>query len=606
MTIKPQAVGSDDFRDLVLYNNILVDKSLFIKEVLDDSGKIILITRPRRWGKTLNMDMLRRFLEIEIDEQGNPLPEEERVNRKLFCGGEIDLGLASGKKKVLARLKIADYPDPIVDSQGQFPVVFITFKSIDGEDYQSIEDRAKEQICTLFRQHSYLDTSNKLQTFEQEDVKKYLDKNVNTVDLERSLKFLTGILYKHYGKKAWVLIDEYDAPINNAYRNFGDNASEFKKVINLFKGMMVSVFKKETGDPEIPVQRGVITGILRIAKAELFSSLNNVSEYSILDKNFSDHYGFLQEEVQQLLTQVNIIKPEGIKSWYNGYIFGGILVYNPWSVMQCLARNGTLDNYWIDTGGTGLLDKSLVSDALQNDLQTLLEGGEIIKRIYKQISLLEIETNSDIFFSLLLFAGYLNAEKASDDEEETRYKLTIPNKEVRNIYLDRVIDWVRLKVNISVSDYENFVELLTMQKLDKFKEKFSEYLMNSTSYHDLTKEKDYHNLMGGILAPLVRKYMIESNKESGLGRFDHMLVPIEGKSDTAIIIEYKILKTKEIKDSQNTLASLARSALDQIDASQYYAKAKSYAHVKKIAKIGIAFCGKEMDMMYKLENAHAL
>ena len=341
----------------------------------------------------------------------------------------------------------------------------------------------------------------------------------------------------------------------------------------------------------------MITGILRIAKANLFSDLNNVREYTLLDKKFSKFYGFIQEEVDELLVKVpTITTSEEIKDWYNGYTFGGEIIYNPWSIMLCLSSGGELDHYWLDSGGTGLVDKILLSDEIQNDLQILLEGKGIVKKIYKQISFKEIENNTDIFYSLLVFAGYLNPNLANDDDEYPRYRLTIPNKEVRNIYMERVISWVTSKLNIKVSDYDDFIGLLTDQKIDKFEQKFGEYLINSTSYHDLIKEKDYHNLVGGLLAPLVRGYMIESNKESGHGRFDHMLIPRENKGDSAIIIEYKVSETTE------DLVSTAKIGLNQIINKRYDTKIKEHKHVKQIIKISIAFCGKEMNMQYQIDE----
>jgi hypothetical protein len=263
--------------------------------------------------------------------------------------------------------------------------------------------------------------------------------------------------------------------------------------------------------------------------------------------------------------------------------------------MLCLSSGGELDHYWLDSGGTGLVDKVLLSDETQEELQLLLEGKGIVKKIYKQISLKEIENNSDIFYSLLVFAGYLNPSLANDDDEYPRYRLTIPNKEVRNIYMERVISWVTNKLNIKVSEYDDFIGLLTDQKIDKFEQKFSEYLMNSTSYHDLIKEKDYHNLIGGLLAPLARGYMIESNRESGHGRFDHVLIPRENKGDSAIIIEYKLPETTE------DLVRVAMIGLNQIINKCYDTKIKEYSHVKKIINIGMAFCGKEIRMQYQIK-----
>lgn len=582
--------GDDDFKSLLLNSTVFVDKSLLIKEILEDAALVMLITRPRRWGKSLNMDMLRKFFEIEVDSSGQLITIEESINRKLFVGGEINIGF--GEAKLLKPLKIADDSTAIA-RQGQFPVILITLKEVKGNSYLEIEEGVKEQIIKLYSKFKYLEQylaldSNILTNSEKEKLKRYFTATLSLTDLKDSLGFLSELLFKHFGQKIYILIDEYDTPINSSYLKFGDREKEFEQVLNLFGTMFGAALKT---NPYL--EKGLLTGILRIAKANLFSDLNNVSEYSVLDKKFSKFYGFTQVEVDELLTKVpTITNPALIKDWYNGYTFGGEVIYNPWSIMQCLTQGGKLDHYWLDSGGTGLIDTALLSDGIQEDLQLLLEGDGIVKKLYKQISLLEINDNPDIFYSLLVFAGYLNPMLANDDEEDPRYRLTIPNKEVRNIYVERVIQWVTNKLHIRVGDYDNFIGLLISGKLDHFKKKFTEYLLNSTSYHDLTREKDYHNLIGGLLAPLVRSYKIESNRESGHGRFDHVLIPRENKGDSAIIIEYKVSKSKD------DLEPDANLALKQLMDKRYDANIRQYRHVKHITKIGMSFCGKYVDLQY--------
>ncbi len=579
-------VGTDEFYDLVVNSDVFVDKSLMIREILQDSGKVILITRPRRWGKSLNMNMLQKFLEIEVDEDGRPLPEGEKINNKLFIGGTVDLGFDETKE--LKPLKIANIANAI-KRQGQFPVISINFKDVKGSSYQEIENGIKRQIIGLFLQHQYLeryirDNTGLLQEVQKKELKKYFTGELSTDDLKISLRFLSELLFMHFGQKVYILIDEYDTPINSSYLEFGHKSKEFEDVLKIFRGMFGSALKT---NPYL--EKGVITGILRVAKANLFSDLNNVSEYSLLDEDFSKFYGFTQDEVDGLLTIVpTSTDPEKIKDWYNGYTFGGEVIYNPWSIMQCLAHKGKLDHYWLDSGGTGLVDKALLSDAIQEDLQELLEGRGIVKKLYKQISLGQIEHNKDILYSLLVFAGYLNPALANDDPEDLRYHLTIPNKEVRGIYAERVMGWVSAKLNMDMSDYYDFIALLIDQQIERFGKRLQGYLLNSTSYHDLCGERDYHNLMGGLLAPLASRYMVESNREFGYGRCDHVLIPIARALDTAIIIEYKICKTSE------ELESTAKSGLKQIIDRQYDSKIKEYKHVKKILKISMAFAGKEV------------
>ncbi len=386
-------VGTDDFKTLLFNSDVFVDKSLMIKELLEDSGDVILITRPRRWGKSLNMNMLQKFFEIEVDEDGRPLPEGEKINNKLFWGGTVDLGFDETKE--LKPLKISSIANAI-KRQGQFPVISINFKDVKGNSYQEIENGIKRQIIGLFLQHQYLeqyirDNTGLLQEVQKKELKKYFTGELSTDDLKISLKFLSELLFIHFGQKVYILIDEYDTPINSAYIEFGNKPKEFENVLKIFRGMFGSALKT---NPYL--EKGVITGILRIAKANLFSDLNNVSEYTLLDEDFSKFYGFTKGEVDELLTKVPTkTDPEKIKDWYNGYTFGGEVIYNPWSIMQCLAHKGKLDHYWLDSGGTSLIDKALLSDEMQEDLQNLITGKNITSTIVKQISFADINKPVD-------------------------------------------------------------------------------------------------------------------------------------------------------------------------------------------------------------------
>ncbi|WP_341761281.1 AAA family ATPase [Candidatus Tisiphia endosymbiont of Thecophora atra] len=588
-------VGTDDFKTLLLNSDVFVDKSLMIKELLEDSGEVILITRPRRWGKSLNMDMIRRFFEIEIDEHGNPSSLEHQNNIKLFTGGEIDLGLATGRKKLLQKLKVAEYPHIILEYQGQFPIIFITFKSVEGSSYHDIEQGVKSQLRKLFQSHRYLANSDKLASDERADFNQYLFGEVTLDNIKNSLAILSHLLYKHYNRKPWVLIDEYDTPINSAYRWFGTNETEFQKVLEIFRGIMKSTFKKETGDQELPVERGVITGILRIAKAELFSGLNNVKEYSLLDKKFASVYGFTQTEVNELLTKVPLTtSSEEIKDWYNGYNFGEELIYNPWSIMMCLSSEGKLDHYWLDSGGTGLIDKVLLSDEMQEDLQSLAAGKSITSPITKQISFADINKPIGLF-SLLLFSGYLNP--TVQNSEENIYELSAPNREVRYIYKVRMLQWVTDQLKIDSSRYYSFVSLLPVGKIEEFKARLQELLQNSTSFYQTGNKKAelfYSGFMLGIVNMLAPSYTTSSEQESGDGRADLIMIPKASKGDKAMIIEYKIAKPSE------DLALVAQMGLKQIIDKQYDVKVKEHSHVKKIIKLSIAFCGKNMDLQYQV------
>ncbi|WP_341748723.1 AAA family ATPase [Candidatus Tisiphia endosymbiont of Sialis lutaria] len=584
-------VGTDDFYDLLINSDIFVDKSLMIKELLEDSGKVTLITRPRRWGKSLNMDMVRRFLEIEVDKYGIQLPQEQRVNHKLFSGGEVDLGFDETKE--LKPLKIASVANSM-KRQGQFPVIIISFKGVRGSSYEEIESKISYQITKLFSNYRYLKryVSEKeylLEEAEKEQLTRYFSGKFNKVELENSLKFLSDLLYKHFNQKVYILIDEYDTPINSSYMEFG-HTEEFNQVLKLFRAIFGNSLK--TNDS---LQKGVITGILRVAKANLFSDLNNLTECSLLDERFSSSYGFTQVEVDELLTKVPLkTNPEEIKNWYNGYNFGGEVIYNPWSIMQCLASKGKLDHYWIDSGGTDWIDHVLLSDEMQQNIQALVAGKTITSSITKHINFADINKPEGLF-SLLLFSGYLNP--AAKMSEQDIYELSIPNYEVKYIYQKRMVQWVSKQLDIDNSGYYSFVTLLPDGRIDEFKERLQELLLNSTSFHQTGAKKAelfYSGFMLGFVNMLAPNYIISSEQESGDGRADVVMIPKIGKGDKAMIIEYKIAKSSE------DLADIAKSGLQQIIDKKYDTRIKEYQHVKQILKISMAFCGKNMELQYEV------
>ena len=449
MSTEPEIpVGTDNFAKLLSQGNVFVDKSMFIKEFLEaSSGEVVLITRPRRWGKSLNMDMLKRFLSIEVDEQGVPLPQRKSLNRKLFVGGKVKLD--SGDTKLLEPLKISHDPASM-KYQGKFPVISLGLKEVTGSSYQKIEEKLKIQITTLYDQYVYLQNQTWLTKNQHNRLAKYLEGQIVATDLEGSLQFLSELLYKHFGKPVYILIDEYDAPINHAYREFGEttkegeNNKEFEKVLQLFRSLLGAALKS---NPYLA--RGLLTGILRIAKASLLSELNNLREYTLLDKRFITSYGFREQEVEELLDKTQIAtNREEIRRWYNGYHFRGETLYNPFSIMCCISTEGECAPYWLDSGGTNLVDRAFVSDQIQKDLQALAGGQRILSSIETQVSF-DILRNPVGLFSLLLFTGYLTPVAIS--AAEGLYELSVPNYEIKQIYKKRLLEWVSKQLKITPS-----------------------------------------------------------------------------------------------------------------------------------------------------------
>ena len=589
-------VGTDKFADLLLTSDVFVDKSMFIKEFLEaSSGKVVLITRPRRWGKSLNMDMLECFLTPEVNEQGKLLPQKKSLNRKLFVGGKVVIGAKTGKVRQLAPLKIAQQcPDLVSDYQGQCPVISLGLKDVRGSSYQEIEEDVKAQIAKLYKKHRYLKQyirpqSDLLDEDQKEQLSHYFKGTISRGDLKSSLQFLSELLYKHFGKPVYVLIDEYDAPINDAYLEFKNNPGEFSKVLKLFRGLFGAALKS---NPYLA--RGLITGILRIAKANILSDLNNLREHTLFDQRFASSYGFSEQEVDELLDQVPIVTDRAaIQHWYNGYTFGEEVIYNPWSIMCCLSNKGKLGNYWLDSGGTKLVDLALLSDEIQEDLQALVAGESIVSFIMKQISFEDMEDSVGLY-SLLLFSGYLNP--ASVPETQDIYRLSVPNYEVEKIYKHRLLRWVTKKLQIDTNKYHNLVSRLAEGNVEDFGERLQELLHRSTSFHQTggkVAELFYSGFMVCLLSSLSDYYLIESERESGRGRPDVMLIPKATHGDQAMVIEYKV------GQDVAGLPGLAEEGLSQIRAKGYGTQAKSQAHVKKLLQVCLAFSGKEMALQYE-------
>jgi len=478
--------------------------------------------------------------------------------------------------------------------QGKFPVISLGFKDVKGSSYQEIAAGVKKQIIELYIEHRYLKQyiqpqTNLLEDKQKEQLQHYFKGTLSQEDLKDSLRFLSKLLYKHFGKPVYVLIDEYDTPINSAYLEFKDSPADFEQVLKLFRGLFGATFKTNKY-----LKKGLITGILRIAKANLFSDLNNVREYTLLDKRYTPYYGFTQEEVDELLEKVPTpTPPEEIQRWYNGYTFGEEIIYNPWSIMCCLSSDGELDHYWLDSGGTALVDTVLLSDELQEDLQTLIAGGSLVYPIVKQIRFEDIGKPMGLY-SLLLFSGYLNPKAV--EAARNIYQLSIPNYEVQYIYENRVLEWVANKLNIDPGGYYTFMSHLAAGEVEAFKEELQELLQRATSFHQTGPKKAelfYSGFMLGLLSTLSTTYVLESERESGLGRPDAVLIPKQGKGDQALIIEYKV--SKEVEG----LAAVAQAGLAQIEAQGYATKLKEHAQVKRMLEVCMAFCGQEVALEYR-------
>ena len=544
--MKRIGIGLSDFKELIEEDFYYFDKTKFIDEIVKDGAKVKLFARPRRFGKTLNMSMLKYFFDIENREE----------NKKIFKDLYIEKTEA-------------------FKEQGQYPVIFLSLKDLKASTWETMEKDIKSIISRMFLDHRYL--LNDLDKFDTITFENIIMKNTDLEDLKEALKFLTESLYKKYGQKVVVLIDEYDSPLVSAYIN-----GYYEKAKNFFKTFYSLALKDNNY-----LQMGVLTGIIRVIKAGIFSDLNNLRTYTILSDVYTDSYGLTEEEVKKSLKDYGIEQEiSNVKDWYDGYRFGDSEVYNPWSILNFL-QDKELRAYWVDTSGNDLIN-DVLKKITKNTIEALerLFNGEGLKQNISGTSDLSKLLSEEELWELMLFSGYLTVEEKIDQDN---YVLRLPNKEVRTLY--RKTFFERYFGRGSKLLY--LMEALTENRIDEYEERLQEILLTSVSYNDTKKgnEAFYHGLIMGMGLYLEGDYITKSNIESGLGRYDFVIEP-KNKTRRAYIMEFKAT------DSVEKLEEVSKEALEQIENKKYDVSLKQNG-IKDITYMGIAFCGKEIKISYK-------
>ena len=539
-------IGLSNFKHLIEEDFYYFDKTKFIDEIIQDGAQVKLFTRPRRFGKTLNMSMLKYFFDIK----------EAEENRKIFKDLYIE--------------KTESFKE-----QGQYPVIFLSLKDLKARTWEIMEKDIKSTVASLFSEYKYL--LKDLDKFDTITFENVIMKNIELENLKEILKFLTKILYEKYNKKVIVLIDEYDSPLVSAYTNgYYENAKDF------FKTFYSLVLKDNNY-----LQMGVLTGIIRVIKAGIFSDLNNLSTYTILSDDYTDSYGLTEEEVEKSLKDYGIeAEISKVKDWYDGYKFGDSEVYNPWSILNFL-QDKKLRAYWVDTSGNDLINdvlKKITKDTIRA-LERLFDGEGLRQNISGTSDLSKL-LNENELWELLLFSGYLTIEEKIDQKN---YILRLPNKEVKELFKDSFLEKYFGRGN-KLSD---LMEALTENRIGDYEENLQEILLTSVSYNDTKKgnEAFYHGLIMGMGLYLEGEYITKSNIESGLGRYDFLIEP-KNKSKRAFIMEFKST------DSVEKLEEVSKEALQQIEDKKYDISLKQNG-IKEITYIGIAFCGKKIKISYK-------
>ena len=548
------AIGVSDFQKMLTKGYYYVDKSLFIKDILEDGSEVILLPRPRRFGKTLNMSMLRYFFEKSAED-----------NRPLF-----------------ENLAIGQDHDCMV-KQGQYPVIFLSFKDLKLDSWNVTYGSLVQLIYTEYNRHLYLMNSPVMSDMDKKYFHRVCLDEGSEVDYASSIKKLSEFLTKHHGQKTIILIDEYDVPIQQAYLK-----KYYDPLISFMRNFMTAALKDNKY-----LEKAVLTGVMRVARESLFSGLNNLSVQTLLNRSYSKYFGFIETEVKELLNYYGIESQlEEVRKWYNGYIFGNTVVYNPWSVLQYTQNwEEGLQPYWINTSDNELV-KRLISNGgyeLKLELEDLLQGGELVKTINQDISMGEVEQNEENVWSFLLFSGYLKALTRELIRGEFACSLAIPNYEVELLYNKIILSWF---VNQSGRNkLQSLLNSLISGEIKIFAVLFKDYVMASLSYFDTggqEPEQFYHAFVLGLLVGLRPEYEVKSNRESGYGRYDVMVIPRD-LNQTGIIIEFKKVDADEGED----LEKAAARALQQIEAKEYQQELLDRG-IHKIIKLGIVFRGKEV------------
>ena len=544
--MKRIGIGLSDFKELIEEDFYYFDKTKFIDEIVKDGAKVKLFTRPRRFGKTLNMSMLKYFFDVEKKEE----------NRKLFK----DLYIEKTES---------------IKEQGQYPVIFLSLKDLKATTWEIMEKDIKSTVASLFLE--YEDLYYELGEFDKPLFKKIATKEEGIENLKEALKVLVKILYKKYNQKVVVLIDEYDSPLVSAYIN-----GYYGKAKDFFKTFYSTVLKDNNY-----LQMGVLTGIIRVIKAGIFSDLNNLRTYTILSDDYTDSYGLTEEEVEKSLNDYGIGQEiSKVKDWYDGYKFGDSEVYNPWSILNFL-QDKELRAYWVDTSGNDLINNVLKmkNKNMITALERLFNGEGLRQNLSGTSDLSKILSNDEIW-ELLLFSGYLTIEEKIDQDN---YILRLPNKEVKSLFRKTFIETYIARG----SKLSFLMESLVENKIEDYEENLQEILLTSVSYNDTKKgnEAFYHGLIMGMGLYLEGEYITKSNIESGLGRYDFLIEP-KNKSKRAFIMEFKST------DSVEKLEEVSKEALKQIEDKKYDISLKQNG-IKEITFIGIAFCGKQIKISYK-------
>ncbi len=560
-------IGIESYKEMIDRDYYYIDKTRLIVDLLTQKSKVTLFTRPRRFGKTLAQSMLRTFFEEEIDSDGKAVDNS---------------GYFAGKKIMGAGVQYTEH-------MGKYPVIFLSMKSAKQPDFEMAYSRVLTDIVSEFERHSYPLEGDVLTPAQKKRYNAVLEQSAGMAEVTFSLKFLSDCLEKYHHQKTIILIDEYNVPLENAYfKGF------YNQMIDFMRSLLESALK--TNDS---LQFAVITGCLRISRESIFTGLNNLKINSVLDESYSEFFGFIQDEIDSLLSFYGISqKKEEIKEWYNGYLFGDTEVYNPWSILNyvddIISHNTEFPKpYWSNTSSNSIIHELVVKadDSTVQEIEHLLMGEAIEKPVHEDITYGDIYQSADNLWNFLFFTGYLRAAGRSFHSDIIYLKMMIPNREIRYIYNNTIQEWFHKKAE--TMDFSSLYRAILSGDIESAENFLKKQLRESISFMD-SAEKFYHGFLLGLLGGL-QDYRKESNLESGNGRYDITLIPYD-EQQPAVILELK--RAKKFTDMEN----LCLEALRQIDEKKY-ADALIEEGYPLILKYGICFCKKSC--MVKLSGKAA-